>query len=443
VKAALFYGPRDYRVGEAPDPVCGRADIVIQVKANAVCGTDVKAYQSGHSLIKSYPVITGHELAGVVVEVGDDVRDFEVCGERRRFHEGRRLVVAPVVACERCSNCRDGRPEMCQQREDVGFKYNGGYAEKMLIPEELLRKKICPVWEIPDALPYWTAAVCEPAACAIHAQKKIPRFGGWDKDTQTYSASTEILPGDVVVVIGGGPLGLMHCELAKSQGATVILAQRSGGKLEWARSEGVARHYVLNSREGELEKVVSDVSGGAGADVVITACPAPEAQVQAIEITRRGGCISLFGSLPKQDGKEAEVPLPTNMIHNNGPALLGTSGASPYHIPIALSLAAEGSINLDRYVTHLFPLELLDRILMVRWLVSEENLEEALAQKGKDFFEPLPLDSGKGLFRSLMDLKGRIMKALAVPSMDAGRGLIDLTSMSGEEKQSALSELIS
>lgn len=443
MKAALFHGPRDYRVKDIPDPTCGPSDMVIQVKANAVCGTDVKAYQSGHSLIRSYPVITGHELAGVVVEVGEQVRDFELAGERRRFEEGQRLVVAPVVACERCSNCKAGRPEMCEQREDVGFKYNGGYAQKMLIPEELLKKEICPVWEIPGGLPYWTAAVCEPAACAIHAQKKIARFGGWDKDSQKYAATTEILPGDVAVVIGGGPLGLIHCELAKSSGATVILAQRSKGKLEWAKSEGIAHHYALNSRKGELEKLVRDVSGGAGADVVITSCPAPEAQVQALKITRRGGCISLFGSLPKKDGKEAEVPLPTNVIHNNGPAILGTSGASPYHIPIALSLAANGALGLDRYITHLFPLELLDRVLMVRWMVSEENLDEALSQKGDDFFTPLSAAPREHLFQSLMTLKGRIMKALAVPSMSPETGLIDLTSMPSGEKQGTLAELIS
>jgi len=443
VKAALFYGPRDYRVERIPDPACGPSDILIEVKANAVCGTDVKAYQSGHSLIRSYPVITGHELAGVAVEVGEKVRDFEVAGERRRFHKGQRLVVAPVVACERCSNCKAGRPEMCERREDVGFKYNGGYAEMMLIPGELLSKGICPVWEIPEGVPYWTAAVCEPAACAIHAQKKMARFGGWDKEAQGYPATTEILPGDVVVVIGGGPLGLIHCELAKSSGAKVILAQRSRHKLEWAEAEGVANRYALNSKEGELERVVGEVSGGAGADIVITSCPDPGAQVQAVAIARRGGCVSFFGSIPKEAGKEALVPLPTNVIHNNGPALVGTSGASPYHIPIALLLAGRGSLSLDRYITHLFPLELLERVLMTRWMASEEDLSEVLGEKGNDFFEAL-VDAPRGeLFGALMELKGSIMKALAVPSMDSERGLVDLTSIPREEKRRVLAELIS
>ncbi len=443
VKAALLYGPKDYRVEKIPDPACGPGDIVIEIKANAVCGTDVKAYQSGHSLIRKYPVITGHELAGMVVEVGEKAREFEVDHERRRFHKGQRVVVAPVVACERCGNCEAGRPETCEQREDVGFKYNGGYAERMLVPEELLRKKINPVWEIPDGLPYWTAAVCEPAACAIHAQKKIARFAGWDKASQSYPATTEILPGDLVVVIGGGPLGSIHCELARAQGATVVLAQRSRGKLELAKAQDVANHYALNSVEGELETLVKQVSGGVGADVVITACPDPKAQVQALRIAKRGGCISLFGSLPKQGGKEAEVPLQTNVIHNNGPALVGTSGASPYHIPIALSLAAEGKIDLSRYITHLFPLELLDRVLTVRWINREEDLESTLAEKGADFFSALSQARGGKLLSEVMELKGKIMKALAVPSMEAERGLVDLTVMSAEEKDRTLAELIS
>ncbi len=445
MKAALLYAPGDYCVEEVADPRCGEGDIVLEVKACAICGTDVKAYASGHSLIRSYPVITGHELAGRIVEVGAKARQFEVDGESRAFETGQRVVVAPVVACESCSNCKAGRPESCTNREDVGFLYNGGYAQKMLVPQSLLSKKINPVWAIPDGVGYWTAAVCEPAACAIHAQKKLHRFGEWNPKTRNYESIVGIRSGDLAVVIGGGPLGDIQCELARSQGARVLLAQRSSGKLELARRFGIADHFVLNSREGVLESKVRELTGGEGADIVITACPDPGAQQQALRIAKKGGCISLFGSIPKEDGREPMVAFPTNEIHNNGPALCGTSGASPYHLPIALAYARDGVLDLKRYITHALPLEELERVLMIKGIAGIKEAREAIASRGQAYFNFLEngryrLDGGPA--ERIISFKNSILKALVLPSLPPDAGVITVADLSPEEREKALQAML-
>ena len=126
MKAARFYGPKQYVIEEVPTPKCGPGDILLRVLVGAVCGTDVKAYGAGHSLIRNHPVTTGHEFVGEIVEVGSAVRRYEVeTGQGkdvRQYEEGKLAVVAPVVACERCENCRQYRFENCTNREDIGFR---------------------------------------------------------------------------------------------------------------------------------------------------------------------------------------------------------------------------------------------------------------------------------------------------------------------------------
>jgi L-iditol 2-dehydrogenase len=446
MRAARFFGPRDLRVETIPNLTCGTDDVIVRVAANAVCGTDVKTFLSGHSLIKQYPVITGHELAGTIIEVGRNVRRFTVRtmegDEERRYEEGMGVVVAPVVACERCGNCERGLFEACTNREDVGFKYDGGNAQLMRVPGELMRKQIPPVFPVPEGVPLWAAAICEPIACAIHAQLKLHRFGNWDKKAQSYGSTTGIKRGDVVVVIGGGPLGDVHCELARAAGATVILAQRSAEKLELAKWLGIADHYVLNAH-GALEKLISDMTGGDGVDIVITACPDPGAQVQAVNICRRGGCISLFGSIPKGASGEATVPMPTNVIHNNGPAIYGTSGASPYHLPLALHLIAQGKITPENYVSHVFPLDKLETVLRIRGIADRAEYDRTLQERGGNYFDFLE-DTAYGVadvsdpYQRVLKFKGEIMKALCLPGLPAGQPIVSLSALSPAARRARL-----
>jgi len=442
---AVLESPKVLKVKERETPKIGDGDILIRVAACAICGTDIKKYFRGHRLIKSYPIVPGHELSGEIVAVGKRVRQFdvEVNGEKetRTFTEGEKVVIAPVIACERCVNCAEGRAESCNYREDFGFNYDGGFEEYTVIPENLLRKKINPVIPVPESVPLYMAAVSEPFACALHAHKKLVRPGGWDRKRNVYGVVQGITQGDVVVVIGGGPLGCMHAELARSSGAgIVVIAQHSEWRLNMIRNLGVADHYVLNDTAENLVDSVNKITDGRGADIVITAASSSVAQVQALKIVRQGGAVSFFGGVD-----EEMVQIPTNKIHYNGPFITGTSGASPYHISIILRFMAEGKIDATKYITHLLRLHYLERILLVNGTPAFTSLNDIISTHGEGYMDflydqNLGLEGCKTLSERVRVFKGSILKALMIPSLPKEKRILALSGMdSGRRKETLIS----
>jgi len=447
VLCAVLEKPKRLVVKERDIPQIGDGDILIRVAACAICGTDVKKYFRGHRLIKSYPIVPGHELSGEIVAVGRKAREIEVKtdggSEIRRFHEGERVVIAPVIACEKCRNCLEGRPESCSFREDFGFNYDGGFEEYTVVPEKLLRKKINPVIPIPKGVPFYMAAISEPFACALHAHKKLVRPGKWDMQREEYGMIRGIREGDVVVVIGGGPLGCMHAELAKISGAeTVVIAQHSEERLEMIKNLGVADRYVLNRSTEDLVDAIDELTDGRGADIVITATSSTVAQLQALKIARQGGVISFFGGVSRD-----LVEIPTNKIHYNGPFITGTSGASPLHIPIILRLMAEGKLDATKYITHLLNLHMLEKVLTVKGIPAFESLDDVISTRGKSFLdflykEELDLSGRRTLREKVKAFKDGILKALVVPSLSYEEEIIPLSKMPIDERRRLLNNLI-
>jgi len=447
VLCAVLEKPKRLVVKEREIPRIREGEILIRVAACAICGTDVKKYFRGHRLIKSYPIVPGHELSGEIVAVGRKAREIEVKTEGgreiRRFNEGERVVIAPVIACESCRNCLEGLPESCGFREDFGFSYDGGFEEYTVIPEKLLKKKINPIIPIPENVPFYMAAISEPYACALHAHKKLVRPGRWDMQREEYGMIRGIGEGDVVVVIGGGPLGCMHAELAKISGAeTVVIAQHSKERLEMIKCLGVADRYVLNRSTEDLVDAVDELTDGRGADVVITATSSTVAQLQALKTVRQGGVVSFFGGVSKN-----LVEIPTNKIHYNGPFITGTSGASPRHIPIILRLMAEGRLDATKYITHLLGLHMLERVLTVKGIPAFESLDDVISIRGKDFLdflyeEELDLSGRQTLRERVKAFKDSILKALVVPSLSDEEGIIALSKMPIGERRKFLNNLI-
>ena len=444
---AVLESPKVLKVKERETPKIGDGDILVRVAACAICGTDIKKYFRGHRLIKSYPIVPGHELSGEIVAVGKRVREFdvEVNGkkETRTFTEGEKVVIAPVIACERCVNCVEGRAESCNFREDFGFNYDGGFEEYTVIPENLLRKEINPVIPVPESVPLYMAAVSEPFACALHAHKKLVRPGGWDRKRNDYGVVQGITQGDVVAVIGGGPLGCMHAELARSSGAgVVVIAQHSEWRLNMIRNLGVADHYVLNDTTENLTDSVNKITDGRGADIIITAASSSVAQVQALKIVRQGGVVSFFGGVD-----EEMVQIPTNKIHYNGPFITGTSGASPYHIPIILRLMAEGKIDATKYITHLLGLHYLERILIVNGTPAFTSLNGTISTHGEGYMDflydqSLGLEGCKTLSERVTVFKGSILKALVIPSLPKEKGILALSGMNLGKRKETLNSIV-
>lgn len=325
MKVFRFYAPGDVRLEEAPEPNPRAGEVKIRVRACSMCGTDVKISTSGHQRIVP-PRVMGHEIAGEVVEVGDGV-DGWVPGDR--------VQVIAAIPCGTCEFCRAGAMTICPNQVSMGYDFDGGFAPFMIVPPEVLA--VDGLNRIPDQVSFAEASVAEPFACAINAQEII-----------------DVHDGDVVVVVGSGPIGCLHVRLARARGAAkVILVELSRERLDLAA--GVVRPDVAICA-GEVDPVdaVKEATDGRGPSVVITAAASGAAQEQALRMLAPQGRLSLFGGLPKD---RPTITFDSNLVHYRELAVFGANGSSPAHNRQALAHIADGSVPVSDLITHLLPLD--------------------------------------------------------------------------------------
>ncbi len=335
--AARFYAPLDVRVEEVEVPPPGPGEVLVKVGAATTCGTDLKAYRRGHPLLmQRLPSLFGHEVAGIIAEVGAEVR---------RFQPGTRVVVANSAPCNRCFFCRRGRQSLC---EDL-LLLNGAYAEYLLVPARIVEQNL---WELPPDLPFTSAALTEPLACALH---------GVD--------ACDLHPGDSVAIIGGGPLGLLLLAAAKLQGARVILSGRGAERLALARTLGaddIIDASQLPDSAAEVAAVRALTDGGRGADVVIEAVGDPALWEAAARMVRRGGLVNFFGGC----AAGTTISLATGPLHYDEITLKGVFHHTPAYFSAALRLIAQRRIPVEHLVSGSFPLprlhEAFERLLQHR-----------------------------------------------------------------------------
>lgn len=307
-------------IKEVPDPVCPPGGAVIKIEACAVCGTDVKVYRHGHRLLH-LPRIIGHEIAGTVVEVHPGAKGVQ---------PGQRVAVAPIVPCGTCYYCRKGWHGQCEAQAAIGYRWDGGYAEYMAVPAESMAAG--GVNPLPDGVSFAEGALAEPLACAINGQEL-----------------SRIQLGSTVAVVGAGPLGCLHVELARANGAArVIMVEMSAARLEEAGRLAVPDVLIDGSKE-DVAVRIREETGGRGAEAVIVACSSPAAQMQALQYVAKRGSVNFFGSLPK--GKP-EITIDSNLVHYGEFTITGTSGSTMEHNRLALRLIASGRVPAGKYVSH-------------------------------------------------------------------------------------------
>jgi L-iditol 2-dehydrogenase len=325
VLAATFHEPGDLRIGDVPEPTAGPAELKLRMHATATCGTDAKIFRHGHHRLDP-PQIIGHELAGEVVAVGEQVDGWSV---------GDRVQVIAAVPCGDCWACTSGAMTVCPNQTSMGYQYPGGFAEFMVVPHQVL--KVGGVNRIPEGVSYAEASVTEPLACALNAQELV-RVGD----------------GDVVVVMGAGPIGCLHVRLARSLGAAAVhLIDVNGDRLGLS-ADRVHPDAAIDGSSEDVIDAVMKLTDGRGADVVITAAPAGSAQEQAIEMAAPQGRISFFGGLPKDD---PYIRCDSNLVHYRELSLVGANGSSPDHNRRALELIATGAVPVADLITHRMPLD--------------------------------------------------------------------------------------
>jgi L-iditol 2-dehydrogenase len=328
VKVARFHAPGDVRLEDAAEPQAGPREVKIRVRNCSTCGTDVKILRNGHPNL-SPPRVLGHEIAGEIVDVGAEVSGW-VAGER--------VQVIAAVPCGRCRQCRKDRMSVCENQTSVGYQYEGGFAEYLVVPEQVLA--VDGLNRVPDGLGLDEASVAEPLACVLNGQ----RLAG-------------VGPGDVVVVVGAGPIGCLHVRLARARGAArVVLADLQPDRLAMAAAL-VKPDDVVDTSGTDLVDAVLALTDGAGADVVITAAASGRVQEQALRVAARGGRISFFGGLPKDD---PVIACDSNLVHYRELTIVGANGSSPADNREALRLIASGAVPVADLITHRLP---LDRVL--------------------------------------------------------------------------------
>jgi len=325
MKVLRFYAPKDVRLEDAPEPQCGPDEVKLRVRNCSTCGTDVKIFNNGHQNL-SPPRIIGHEIAGEVVEVGANVDGWA---------PGDRAQVIAAVPCGECYECRKGWMAVCENQTSVGYQYDGGFAEYLIVPRQVL--KVDGLKRIPDNIGFDEASVAEPFACAINAQ-----------------ALVKVGDGDTVVVFGAGPIGCLHIRLARANGASrVFLIDVNVERLKMS-ANGVKPDEMINGSEVDVVERVMELTDNRGADVVITATAANVAQEQAIRMAARRGRISFFGGLPKTN---PFISCDSNLVHYRELMIMGANGSAPSHDKRALQYIASGEVPVKDLITVHLPLE--------------------------------------------------------------------------------------
>ncbi|MBL8227098.1 MAG: zinc-binding dehydrogenase [Bryobacterales bacterium] len=332
--AAVLYGKESMQIEPVAVPQIGPGDVLVRVRAALTCGTDVKVFRRGyHARMIVPPALFGHELAGDVVAVGENVT---------KFHRGQRVVAANSAPCGVCYYCKRDKENLC---EDLLFN-NGAYAEYIRIPGRIVEKNL---YVIPEHVSYQDAALIEPLACVMRGLEECDLRGV-----------------ETIAVIGLGPIGLMFVRLAKVFGARVIALGRRQSQLLHAERMG-ANELLCTSDSFDHAQRVRELTGGRGVDVAIEAVGTPETWQLAARMVRRGGTVNFFGGCPN----DSAVALDTNLLHYSEITCKASFHHTPAFIRKALESVSRGYITAADFVNRVEPLTNLREVL--RHLMSHNG----------------------------------------------------------------------
>jgi L-iditol 2-dehydrogenase len=324
MKAVVVRAPMVFDVEDVPCPPPPPGGFILKVHACSLCGSDLRTLRSGHRKV-SLPWIIGHEISGQVVEIGPIYQG--------PWKVGDWVAVGPLAYCGVCDFCQDGRFELCDDYREIGQAWPGGFAEYIAIPEDCVKRGV--INFIPPGLDRTIAALAEPISSCLNAQE-----------------SGRVGLGDTVVIMGAGPIGCIHVSLARARGAQkVFIMDVLEERLRL--SEAFEPDAAINISSTDVIAEVRRLTQGKGADVIITANPSPDSQVQAVQMARKGGRILLFGGLPT-DQSCPRVDM--NIVHYQALHLIGTTIFAPRHNRTALMLLESGRIPGEKLIGGKFPL---------------------------------------------------------------------------------------
>jgi L-iditol 2-dehydrogenase len=331
MKAAVFRAIDTIAYETVADPHLAPGEMLIKVKAATICGTDIRILRGKKTAGIRTPSILGHEFAGEVAHTGG----------HQHFNIGQAVTVCPAFACGTCLPCTTGAENLCSNLMAMGYEIDGAFAEFVRIPARGVLAGN--VFAMPQGLSFEKAALAEPLACVINGQDQA-----------------QVKAGDVVVILGAGPIGLLHAKLARLRGAAqIIVSQTSAMRRSAALAAGA--DIVINPHEENVVERVRSITTGLGADVVICAIGKPELANEALRMVRPRGRVNLFAGFSKNIQAELDV----NAIHYNELNITGAFGLTRRQFKSALDMIATGQVEVDSMLTHRFALADIQHALAI------------------------------------------------------------------------------
>jgi 2-desacetyl-2-hydroxyethyl bacteriochlorophyllide A dehydrogenase len=317
MKAAVLVATGTFEVRSVPVPEIGPDDVLVEVSRCGLCGTDIHIFNGRYSADR-LPLVPGHEFSGQIVRIGANVRGWE---------RGAKVTADINVGCGACFYCRKNEVLNCPAMVQVGIHVDGGLAEYVRVPAS----HIVPV---PDRTPLETAALTEPVSCIVRAVKR-----------------SRLVLGESVLILGGGPIGNLHLQVARQAGAApIIVSEPNVERAQWAQRSGA--DYVVTDPE-ELTETVRRATEGRGADLVIESVGLPSLYEQAFELVRPGGRILAFG-LTDPGARAHYQPFKVVLEELT---LMGTVAGMGDDMREAMTLISHGRVQLSEFLETVYPLE--------------------------------------------------------------------------------------
>jgi 6-hydroxycyclohex-1-ene-1-carbonyl-CoA dehydrogenase len=327
MKAVVLHGDgAGLKIEDIPVPRIESDQILVKVAACGVCHTDLHYIEHGVPTFKKPPIVLGHEASGTVEEAGASVSDFK---------KGDRVLIPAVLTCGHCTLCRMGRENICANMQMLGNHFDGAYAEYVAVPAK-------DVLTLPQSIPLEDASIIADAiSTPYHAVKNRAR----------------VQPGDTVVIFGCGGVGINAVQLASAAGGYVIAVDINDRKLEWATRFGAAQ-TVNASKVERVSKQIKKMTGG-GADIAMEVIGNPRTIEEAFDCVRVGGRLCVVGYT-----NEA-IKIVAGKIMFKEIEVVGSLGCRPLDYVPLIRMVEQGRIDLQRLITHRFPLDEIDKAFQV------------------------------------------------------------------------------
>jgi L-iditol 2-dehydrogenase len=321
MQAARLVAINDLKVQEIPTPSPGPGEVLVEVGANTICGTDGRIMRGEKTSYVELPVVLGHEISGRIAELGAGVDGYKA---------GDRVGLLPSIPDLRCWACRHGLESACEDKRILGYSIDGGLAQYLLVPADAVAAGCLMVAN--SDLPAEQLSLAEPLGAVLNGQSLTP-----------------VGLGDTVLILGAGPIGLLHLQVARLSGAgSVIVSQPPSPRVALAERLG-ATQVVDPARLGEA---VGELTGGRGVDVTIICIGVPALVNDALRLTRVGGAVNIFAGLAGEGWAEVAA----NLIHYKQLVVTGSSDMSRANYETALGLITSERVDTASMVTHRFPL---------------------------------------------------------------------------------------